>query len=383
MKKIILLSFLIGIAKFVFADTIPEAFICRDSVLLFCVHNDQVVTITKNKEQHYLLSVVDKIDTLQIDIPPETSFRNVTAYYNKENCIYFTFLNIYGRGIYNLYKLNLDTKKVITISTLGDYFCIIDNTLVRGCDYECGSLIFSDLDNMHIADTIGLGDFYAFYLRAADKILIEYYESGSVYGFGYYDWNNRKYIEKLPVLDTMQFEIFIDEKGKKYRKNSIDDIDYIYTDITGKYSNLGLVWVDKDFNIIQKTLQSNKESESSFNIGIDNPYYYRYSYIKGRKGNNYVWIACKFSLQFDKALYDIYYNTLLDKSTIENFDEWELHKLKNMIFAKHGYQFQSEYLQAFYNLFDFYKGKLADVSHLLTLEDKKNLELIEQVSKKK
>ena len=68
------------------------------------------------------------------------------------------------------------------------------------------------------------------------------------------------------------------------------------------------------------------------------------------------------------------------KAVVEKFDEWELHKLRNMIFSKHGYQFKSEYLQAFYNLFDFYNHitKTNNVNALLTPADNKNLELIRQ-----
>jgi len=379
MKRIIFLSFYICIAKFIFANTIPEVFIYRDSVVLFCVYNNQVITISQDKEKNYLLSVNGQIDTVQIAKSFESHWRNINVYNSKQNNIYFTN-DKQGK---NLYKLNLDTKEVTTASILGDYFCIIENTLVRGCDYDCGSLIFNDSNNKSVADTVGLGNFYAYYLMAADKIFVEYYETGSAYGFGYYDWKLQKMVENIPVLDTMQFEIFIDKDGNKYRKNSMSDIDYIYTDITGNYSNLNLVWVDKDFNVVQPTLQSNRESESTFNVGIDNSYYYRYSYIKGKKGNNYIWIACKFSLPFDKALYDIYHNILLEKKVVETFDEWELNKLRNMVFAKHGYQFKSEYLQAFFNLFDFYNNieKISDVNALLTPTDKKNLTLIQQASK--
>jgi hypothetical protein len=53
-----------------------------------------------------------------------------------------------------------------------------------------------------------------------------------------------------------------------------------------------------------------------------------------------------------------------------------------MVFAKHGYKFKSHYLQAFYNIFVLdVKRDLTDVSHLLTPEDKKNLELIQKISK--
>ncbi|MDR2125342.1 MAG: YARHG domain-containing protein [Prevotellaceae bacterium] len=389
MKKILLLLFFICSAEFAVADTIPETLIYRDSVLLFCVHNNKIITITQDKEQNYLLSINGQVtDTLNIINPPKTYWRNVKVYHNKQNSIYFTDV-YYGKDkVYNLYRLNLDTKQINIISTIGDYYYIIENTLVRGCDYECGSLIFNNLNNLNIADTVELGDFRASYLVNANKILIGYYESGSIYGFGYYDWNLKKMVQTLPVLDTMKFNIFIDNDGKRYGRHSLDDIDYVYADITGAFSNIGLYWVDNNFNIIQPTLTPNMYYNEFTNTitSYKNLYYYRNSCIKEKnKKDKSVWIACKFTLAFDKALSDIYNNTLLEKTTVEKFDEWELDKLKNMVFAKHGYQFQSEYLQAFFNLIDFYNyiKKKNDVNDLLTPEDKKNLELIEQVSKKK
>ena len=379
MKKIIFTVFWFCFAISVFAtNEIPETLIYRDSVLLFCVHNGKVVMITQDKEQNYLLSVDRKTDTLSNFAKPTVEWKNVPVYHNEKNDIYFT--DTYDTN-QPLYKLNLDTKKISQVSNLGDYRYLINNTLVRRCDYDCGSLIFNDLQT-HRADTLELGDFSAPPLMAGNKILIRYYETGSVYGFAYYDWDNKKFVGNIPVLDTMRFEVFINDKGEKRTKHGRDDLDYEYTDITGKYSNIGLYWVDGNFSLIQPTLQSHYDNRSTFNVGTDDSYYYRSSVINDKK-NQQVWLACKFTLAFDKALYDIYNDTELTKTMVEKFDDWELNKLRNMIFAKHGYQFQSEYLQAFFNLFDFYNNvkKQEDVNNLLTPTDRKNLQLIQQVSK--
>jgi hypothetical protein len=365
------------------ANEIPEKLIYRDSVLLFCIHNNQNVLITKVDNNNCLLSVNEKIDTL--DIVPN-KWRNITAYNNKENVIYFTDNLSNVQPIENVYKLDLESMTTNKIKTFTNSYTafIIDDYIIRSCGYDCGSLLFHNMDT-NITDTLRLGDFNYSDVMAGSKILIEYYETGSIYGFAYYDWNNRKFIESLPILDTLKSEVLTDKKGFTYTKNSIYDIDYRYMDITGKYSNIGIYWIDCDFNLIQPTLQSYPYSHSSFTISMGNTYYYRRSIIERPNRNNSVWVACKFSLPFDKALYDIYHNTLLEKTTLENFDEWELHKLRNMIFAKHGYQFKSEYLQAFYNLFRFYSNltKTNDINALLTPEDKKNLELIRKTENKK
>jgi len=373
MKKNALLLLFICVVKITFATTIPETLIFRDSVLLFTVHNNQIITISRDEEKNFLLSVNGHIDTIQVINPPVTYWRNVRAYRSNRNSIYFT--NTF-RGI-NLYRLDLDNREVSIVSTLGGYYYWIDGILVRGgdyekeCDYECGAIIFDNLQ-AGMSDTIRIGDFTASRPISGSKILIGFWESGAVSGFGYYDLDRRKFVDNLPVLDTLPLDVFL------------EDINYIFTDITGNYANLNLMWVDRYFNIIQPTLQSSRRRHySTFSVGTDNPFYFRFSFIEGRRGNREVWVACRFTLSFDKALYNIYHNVLLERAVVETFDAWELRKLRNMIFAKHGFQFESHYLQAFFNLFAFYRGQTRNVNHLLTSEDRQNLALIQEISRQR
>jgi hypothetical protein len=385
MKKIfIVLLFYCCTTHFIFAtDAVPEKLIYQDSVLLFSMHNNQVVIITQVDDNRCLLSVNDKTDTL--NFAPQ-KWRNIETYYNRENVIYFTD----NMSDENVFQLNLDSRNITKIKTFANSYTtfIVDDYMIRSCDYDCedDACIALLSYNMYTdtTDTLYIGNFDFSDFIIGNKILIRYFETGSVYGFGYYDWNNKKFVENLSVLDTMKFEIFINDKGEKYVKHDISDLNYAYTDITGKYSNIGLYWVDGDFNLIQPTLQSYTNTQSTFNVGADSSYYYRSSVIKDKKSKR-VWVACKFTLAFDKALYNIYNDTSLSKSDVEKFDKWELNKLRNMIFAKHGYQFQSEYLQAFFNLFDFYNNikKTNDVNNLLTPTDRKNLQLIQQINKMK
>jgi hypothetical protein len=90
----------------------------------------------------------------------------------------------------------------------------------------------------------------------------------------------------------------------------------------------------------------------------------------------------------EKAMYQIYKNIELVNSDLKQLDTFDLQILRNMIFAKHNYTFKDKFLQAYFNLYSFYggnhdKNRLTDVSHLLTPIDKKNLELLQQVSKRK
>ena len=88
----------------------------------------------------------------------------------------------------------------------------------------------------------------------------------------------------------------------------------------------------------------------------------------------------------EKAMYEIYENIELTAQDLQRFDAFDLHLLRNMIFAKHNYAFKDKFLQAYFNLYGFYcnqTNRLTDVNRLLTSADKKNLALIQQVSKQK
>ena len=175
------------------------------------------------------------------------------------------------------------------------------------------------------------------------------------------------------------------------RSELYDNFSFSHDDISAKYMIFGNFWLDSFFDIVQPTLGRSPSIFSnfqSFKLNENDNYYYLRSRIDEtlrKNGDRSVWLACRFTLPFDMCLYKIYNNELLGTEEINGFDEWELNKLRNMVFAKHGYQFKSEYLQAFFNLFDFYNNikKTDDVTNSLTPIDKKNLEVIQLVSKEK
>jgi hypothetical protein len=66
----------------------------------------------------------------------------------------------------------------------------------------------------------------------------------------------------------------------------------------------------------------------------------------------------------------------------------ELDILRNTVFARYNYKFNSEFYQAYFNYYGFYRSeekrrnRVKNVDHLLTASDKNNLRLIAQASKK-
>ena len=383
MKKRILLSMtLITSITLVMAQTdfpYPEL-ISRDSVELLTVHDGRLITLKKDKKKNVFLSVNNKTDTLKIDFP-FTYWEIIPVHYNIENNIFirFSYYNSKSQLIGSIYKLNLDTKlftKLDKDTGTGVYF-IINNCVIfsKSTDDNVYDVYSYNMQTMK-TDSLFNGGYEVgltsrFLLN--HKALISYWESGVIEDFALFDFNTKQMTYPVEQLE-----------GFSYSDKA--DIDTYFRDITEKYYNMGLFWVDEKFNVIQPTLLPYYKSFASYNLNDTVfPFCYRSSYIERNPLNNYVQVACKFSLFFDKALYDIYHNTLLEKTVIGTFDEWELNKLRNMVFAKHGYQFKSEYLQAFFNLFDFYSNipKKNDVNTLLTPEDKKNLNLIQQIENKK
>ena len=104
---------------------------------------------------------------------------------------------------------------------------------------------------------------------------------------------------------------------------------------------------------------------------------------------NTVIVPYKFSVPQELAMVKVYYDSLLTKEEVSVFRKYELSILCNLIFAKYNFKFESDYWQAYFNLFEFYrseekrKSRTKDVERLFTSTDRKNLQLIRKEEKKK
>ncbi|MCQ2973475.1 MAG: YARHG domain-containing protein [Bacteroidales bacterium] len=89
-------------------------------------------------------------------------------------------------------------------------------------------------------------------------------------------------------------------------------------------------------------------------------------------------------MNFCKLMYRIYNNEKITNSDLKNYDKIDLKILKNLILAKYNYKFKDKFLQAYFNLFEFYHCNFPrkdDVSSELTDADKFNYQLIEKYEK--
>lgn len=69
-------------------------------------------------------------------------------------------------------------------------------------------------------------------------------------------------------------------------------------------------------------------------------------------------------------------SVLLDRSYLENKDEWELRIMRNEIYARHGYIFKLPELREYFMKQSWYVPVSEDVTNSLTPVEKENIELI-------
>ena len=102
-------------------------------------------------------------------------------------------------------------------------------------------------------------------------------------------------------------------------------------------------------------------------------------------------IPYKFNPQLEIQMYRAYNDTLLSEADIEGLGKYELGILRNLLFAKHNYAFKSEFYQAYFNMYEFYKPffpeekrttRKTNVDNELTANDKANIALIRKMEAK-
>lgn len=134
--------------------------------------------------------------------------------------------------------------------------------------------------------------------------------------------------------------------------------------------------LNRNINVIGKALWDKSQPAYLFESQLDSK---RHSW---QTKDERVIIPAKVDLSLEKAISRIFHNKRLAVDMLSGFSLYDLLVLKNMIFAKHNYAFDSKYYQAFFNLYPFYNSKsmkasrTKDVNDKLTKIDIENLKLI-------
>jgi hypothetical protein len=355
---------------------INQPLVYQDTVPYFYAWKDSVIQKRISKKDTYII-INDRItDTIRTE-HGIWGGKNISNNDINNNDI------IYSVGREEICRLSLTTGKIDTIlHTKTSYYAVINNCLI-GVD-STHFLVWYDIANKQksILCEVYEPDYQIWDIEVSLSGII-HISLGSNDIFGIIDY---LYDIKNKLLIKKDFSSFTTIEKDNYTLNN--DIGIIHNDVSNNYMITGFYWMDLSFNVIQQTLVRVATTNRGFKIKESESFYYLDSKIDQplrRNGSKSVWIPCRFTLSFDLCLYKIYNNQIITKNEIAGFDQWELDKLKNMIFAKHNYQFESHYLQAFYNIFQFYnngtKNRVKEVNHLLTIEDKANFKLITTLMK--
>ena len=112
-------------------------------------------------------------------------------------------------------------------------------------------------------------------------------------------------------------------------------------------------------------------------------------YLRSKLDNQEkVIVSYKVDKLFEEVAYQVFKGHTISKGQLENFNKDQLAILKNLVFAKHNYAFNSAFYQAYFNLFAFYDDdkkrarRIKNMNGLLSKVDTKNLEVIQQAQKK-
>ena len=187
------------------------------------------------------------------------------------------------------------------------------------------------------------------------------------------------------IGDSYFFDITHNYKFLKYFKedhSTPDDIERYYEII------------DNEFNNIQSPflLKSHDTKGVVYKAGTLDAYWLSSSLDTkiAPWSNKYKNVVITYApdIQIEAALYHVTHNILLDKESLKSMRPENLLVLKNMVYAKHNYAFDTPYYQAFFNLFEFYNDeqkrdrRTKNINDLLTQTDLQNLEVINDALKK-
>lgn len=111
-------------------------------------------------------------------------------------------------------------------------------------------------------------------------------------------------------------------------------------------------------------------------------YIYLGSLYKQNKTQTRYFLPFNFDSQLWKLIGCLFRDEKTSFEEVRYLDSYQLSVLKNFIFAKHNYEFNSDFYRAYYSIFEFYSNELAsntrtkDVNSKLTKSDIENLKII-------
>jgi hypothetical protein len=293
---------------------------------------------------------------------------DVFSYAKKGSRLYYISANNF-----NSINLKLLNHEIIDTNTTAINFGINDSLILSFND----SLVFAKTYNTQRLKKINIRKIsnkyeyhriqYSQLLNNKILIYAAYFEAGD-----YYD-------ETIIILDlnlNVLTNILPDSENKYIvnsclRKRFVENIDFLVIDSLILNSNLKVV-----ANILES---------QSYRIGLYiQDTCYNNIIISEHDDEHYYILIKDVTMSMEILFYKIYHNQIIQTDKLRKLSKNQLRIMKNFIFAKHNYKFESKYLQLIYNSYNFYRYKKNSRTKNISLTevDKQNLKLIKEAEKK-
>jgi hypothetical protein len=394
MKSLLAFCLTLIVSQSLYAQIPQDTILCerqKISDLSYYIIYDKIWYEWHKKPKEYILYK----DTLQLPIAlPDINIRtyhfdnyNQKLYVEKR---YYGYENDYS---YFIFDFKNDNFKTEVLSKDASDIVMADNKLYYSQYsqyFQYSKLYIQDMATQNITDSVDMDNSLLYHMTFQ---IIKFSNTNNVF-IGYGDPDGGEIAdEQYYEYDEISKDVTL-SKNNDMIKKTIDPNSFIirFYDFSGKYLFLDKYIMDSGYNFFSKineiyadvygfVIAEGEMKQLILKSNLDK--------VENEKEQRYVLIPFIPNPFKEKAMYQIYENIELKKSDLQQFDAFDLRILRNMVFAKHNYAFKDKFLQAYFNLYSFYssygydKNRLADVTDLLTSIDKKNLELIQQMSKEK
>ena len=370
--------------------------------------NQELYTIKRHGEYNNQLYIVSR-DTVPID----------TLEYNPTKYIYLKESNV----LYYIKKNKTEKDKIYSYN-------FINTTNSKHTEYDIGpnERIAGYIDNIMVlykeksyGDIWRKTDIIINYLnlndgqktiKFKDNITNVYEDRHAIFR----DFSFSENLEKLLVITGKRIRAKSRMTMEPYKGYIIDiqneDINRFNTNLLNKKGSGNFIKSSFDNNLILKSSETSKLGKTTSRdqyilndkFELISECLYRDYEIYGYEYTNNVRKKAFLESQLDNGekkiltqpilggleilFYKIYHNKEIKKEDLSNKNLFHLKLMKNMVFAKHNYKFDTKYYQAFFNQYYFYSEKrdsrTKKVNSHLTDIDKHNLKLIkEEIEKRK
>jgi hypothetical protein len=354
---------------------------------LWRIDSNKYYEFDKKKKRQYWNDKA--IDSTGLDLHGKVFTRNsLLGYSLKEEAYYFysidfngkiTYLNkVTGGGIYTTQNNFFLNRKISIRSDDQRITHFRERNFYKLDLIKATPSDFFDMEKITLLDSSDASDLCDIFELPNNKLIATVcFCDGGCTDFRYYLIDIASKEAKQLILNTKE------PNNEFYKiKFIISNGQYSLVDITnygGKRENGGFFIYDQTFKEISKALDHEISAiGANYKGGI-----YLSDNVKSKTDDGReVIITYVFSMPLERSLFQIFIDQPLFPEDIKKCSQYELDIIRNMVFAKHNFKFDSEFYQAYFNFYKFYRdpqkrnSRIKEVNHLLSKSDKHNLALL-------